>query len=87
MKKKKSNSSITTKLIITTILGALSISYIMYKPPTSEVSNYQKKNMPKPYRYKKNNNSFFSSEKDSESDSISLTGKKGSYSEHRIGKQ
>jgi hypothetical protein len=88
MKTKKTSSSITIKLIITAILGGLGITYIMYKPPVSEVSSYQKQrdNVPKPYRYKKDKNSFSSSAKESDSDAISLTGKKGSFGEHRIGK-
>ena len=88
MKTKKSN--LTVKLIITAILGALGISYIMYKPPVSQVSSYQKQSMPKPYRYKKDSSSKSSSSSsvsEADSDAISLTGKKGSYDSHRIGKQ
>ena len=89
MKQKKDSSSITIKLIITAILGGLGITYILYKPPVSEVSSYQKQrdNVPKPYRYKKNKSSSSSSVRESESDAISLTGKKGSFGEHRIGKE
>jgi len=87
MKSKKNNSPLIAKLIITAILGALGITYIMYKPPVAEINSYQKQSMAKPYKYKKNKSSFSSSEKnDADSDAISLTGKKGGYDQHVIGK-
>ena len=74
------------KLIITALLGGLGIFYILKKPPTAEINSYKKQSMPKPYRYKKNDNRIYSSENSSDSDAISLTGKKGSYDEHLIGR-
>lgn len=56
-------------------------------PPVEEVNSYQKQSMPKPYQHKKDKSSFSSSESEGESDAISLTGKKGSYGESRIGKK
>jgi len=89
MKNKKSNSSLTIKLVVTAVLGALGITYIMYKPPVAEINSYQKQSMPKPYKYKKNKSSFTSSENGNggDSDAISLTGKKGGYDQHVIGKK
>ena len=84
--KAKKKSSITIKLIITAILGALSISYIMYKPPVSQISSYKKQPMPKPYSYNKSSNSSDnSSESSKDSDAISLMGKNGRYDEAVIG--
>lgn len=80
------SSSLTIKLIITSILSAMGIAYILYKPPTAEINSYQKQSMPKPYYKKESSNSSSSSEKSGNGDAISLTGKKGSYNEHRIGK-
>jgi len=81
------SSSLIIKLIITAILGTMGIAYILHKPPTAEINSYQKQSMPKPYRYKKeNNNGYMSSEQSGDSDDISLMGKKGSYDEHTIGK-
>jgi len=85
MKNKKSNSSLAIKLVVTSILGILGISYILYKPPVAEINSYQKQSMSKP-RYKKSQSSFSSSESNSDSDAISLTGKKGGYDQHVIGK-
>lgn len=79
-------SSLTIKLIITAILGALGIMYILEKPPTSEINSYQKQGSPKYYRDKNNDNSsLFSSENSNDNDAISLTGKKGGYDQHVIG--
>ena len=85
-KKKSDSTSIAIKLIITAILGALSITYILYKPPTSEITSYKKQSMPKPYSYSKDNDSSsFSAESAADDDAISLTGKKGSYDQQIIG--
>ena len=92
-KKKQSSNSLTIKLIITAVLGALGVMYIMEKPPTAEIRSYQKEKMAKPYRSSSSSSSrstsSFStsgSNTDADSDAISLTGKSGRYSEHSIGK-
>ncbi len=87
MKNKKSTSSLTAKLIVTAVLGALGITYIMYKPPVAEINSYQKQKMAKPYKYSRNKTSSSSSEAASDSDAISLTGKTGGYDQHVIGKK
>lgn len=85
--KSKNNNSIIIKLVITAILGSMGIAYILYKPPVSEINSYQKKSMPKPYRFKSDSDSnSYSSESEADDDAISLTGSKGGYDAHLIGK-
>jgi len=82
------NASLTIKVVIVGILGALGIMYIMAKPPVSEVRSYQKQAMQKP-SYGKSSSSSLKSGSDSntaDSDAISITGKAGRFNEHRIGK-
>lgn len=88
MKTKRNNQSIIIKLVITALLGSMGIAYILKKPPTSEIKSYQKQAMPKPYRSGKNSNDngIYSSGSDSDSDAISLTGSKGSFDQHKVGK-
>ena len=81
------SSSLTNKLIITVILGILGITYILYKPPKSQITSYQKQSMPKPYYTKESSDNNTSSENAGDSDAVSLMGKKGSYEETTIGKK
>ena len=94
--KNKANHSLIVKLIIMGLLGALGIAYIMKKPPTGEVRGYQKQSMAKPFLSRSkdsssssssNNNGSGYSSNSGDSDAISLTGSKGSYDSHRVGKQ
>ena len=92
--KNKTNHSLIVKLIIMGLLGALGIAYIMKKPPTGEVRGYQKQSMAKPFLSRSkdsssssNNNGSGYSSNSGDSDAISLTGSKGSYDSHRVGKQ
>lgn len=79
----KRNTSITIKLVITLVLAIFGILYILEKSPVSEISNYEKTEMPKPaYR----SSSSSSSKVERDSDDVSLTGKAGAYDEVRIGK-
>ncbi|MCW9012235.1 MAG: hypothetical protein OQL06_00515 [Gammaproteobacteria bacterium] len=83
---------ITIKVVITALLGIIGIVYILNKSPVSEVDNYQKQDMPKPYKYKAKQG-FFSNKPSSsidanngDNDDISLMGKSGRYDDVRIGK-
>jgi hypothetical protein len=84
------NISLTVKVVITGILGALGIMYIMAKPPVSEVRSYQKQEMAKPFSFGSSRSSkVYKSDASSsaaDSDAVSLMGKTGRYSEHTIGK-
>ena len=85
------NMSLILKLAITTILAVIGIIYILNKSPVSEVENYQKEDMPKPYVYKAREG-FFSNKPSSSSfsadnDDVSLTGSSGRYDDVRIGKE
>ena len=87
----KLNLSMALKLVITTILAVIGIIYILNKSPVSEVDNYQKESMPKPYKYRAQEG-FFSNKPssnglDPDNDDISLTGKSGRYDDVRIGKE
>lgn len=82
----KKNMSITIKLVITLILAIFGILYILEKSPVSEISNYEKTEMPKP-SYRSSGSSYSSKGQERDSDEISLTGKSGAYDEVRIGKQ
>ena len=80
------NTALTIKLTVTLALAAAGIGYILYTPPTSHVSDYEKKPMKK-LTVKLKNESTQKKDSNSEAnDSISLTGKKGQYDETRIGK-
>ena len=86
----KKSMPLTIKVIITGILGALGIMYIMAKPPVSEIRNYQKRAMPKPYSFGNSRESAYKSSSSSnsaaDSDAISITGKAGRFNEHLTGK-
>ena len=82
----KKSLSITIRLVVLAILATLGIVYIVHKPPMESVRNYQKEDMPRPYVLSKSN-SFFSSDEETASDSISITNRSGAYDEVRIGKQ
>ena len=82
----KKNMSVTVKLVITLILAIFGILYILEKSPVSEISNYEKTEMPKP-SYRSSGNNYSSKGQERDSDDVSLTGKSGSYDEVRIGKQ
>ena len=79
------NLSITIKLIITMILAIAGILYILEKSPVSEISNYEKTEMPKP-AYRSSSGSYSSRASEKDSDAVSLTGESGRYDEVRIGK-
>jgi len=80
------NTALTIKVAITLALAAAGIGYIMYTPPTSQISNYEKKPMKTPSSKFKSESASSKNSNREESDSISLTGKKGQYDETRIGK-
>ena len=84
----KKSTLLTIKVVITGILGALGIMYIMAKPPVSEIRSYQKQAMPKPYSFGNSRGggrggykSSSSNSSAADSDAISLTGKTGRYNE------
>lgn len=85
----KFNKSIAIKVLITTLLAVIGIIYILNKSPVSEVDNYQKEDMPKPYKYRASEG-FFSNKPSNtfsaDNDDISLTGSGGRYDEVKIGK-
>ena len=79
------NTALTIKVAITLTLAAAGIGYILYTPPTSQIANYEKKPM-KQHSAKLKSKTISRQSSNEESDSISLTGKKGRYEETRIGK-
>ena len=81
------NTALTIKVTLTLALAAAGIGYIMYTPPTSHISNYEKRPMKQPPANVKNKKASQQNSNAEESDSISLTGKKGRYEESRIGKE
>lgn len=80
-----SNTILTIKVMITLSLAAAGIGYVLYTPPTSQISNYEKRPMQTPNISQREKTA--SKKTDNEAnDSISLTGKKGRYDETKIGK-
>ncbi len=81
----KKRLSLTIKLVVLAILAIIGILYILEKSPISEVTHYQKREMPKTYRSPSKGDYFSRSPTKSDSDAVSLTGKSGAYDEVRIG--
>lgn len=81
----KKQLSITIKLVILAVLATIGIMYVLEKSPVSEVSNYQKQEMPKPYRGSSSSDYFSRQSSTADSDAVSLTGQSGAYDEVRIG--
>ena len=80
------NTALTIKVTLTLALAAAGIGYILYTPPTSQISNYEKKPMKQSSAKLKGETASRRASNTEESDSISLTGKKGRFDETRIGK-
>lgn len=80
-----SNTILTIKVVVTLGLAAAGIAYILYTPPTSQISGYEKQPMKKPATVQRKSSTKNRTTKEA-SDSVSLTGKKGRYDETRIGK-
>ena len=80
------DTALTIKIVITLALAAAGIGYILYTPPTSQISGYQKQPLNRPSSSQRIEHPAATSSNSDEGDSVSLTGKKGRYEETRIGK-
>ena len=80
------DTALTIKIVITLALAAAGIGYILYTPPTAQISDYRKQPLNRPSSNQRIEHPAARASNTDEGDNVSLTGKKGRYDETRIGK-